>query len=378
MGSGRINGGPGVTGSVARFFEQRAQHVIQAFLGNLRETVRRLSLRDTRLPPWLRAAKVRAGWINDSLVAVFEDATQGDTYQILGPVHADTVVLLNIEDFAPRAASLKAREVEGLIILGGQYQDRKRTMVNLTGEQPAFFDCGYAGYHGPRALFNLIFQHSPGGPEVGPVATRFVPFALYVHRTDAIDASRIWGLCEQYLIDFIVHVHDSEEGDFYDSLLGPATVFAMTKESSVVILGKDSGIELQELLQVRDYLRGKGYNAQLVTDLPEISEMSNEEKVRLWTISSRFCVMVDRVPAGHIAEYLMLRGQRSILAVLRPSQVASTYMVGDDTLVDINFIRVFEFEQTPLRVLDNVIAWAEEIARARAIAYTKAYPWRPE
>lgn len=367
-----------MTESVASFFEQHAQQVIQAFLDNLRETVKKCSLRGIRLPPWLRAARIRAGWINDSLVAVFEDATKGDTYRILGPVHADVVVLLDIEDFVPTAASLKAREVEGLIILSGQYQDRKRTIVNLTGEQTSLFDCGYAGYHGPRALFNLVLQHNPAGPEVGPVATRFVPFALYVHRTDAVDPSRIWALCEQHLIDLMVQIHDSEQGDFYKRLLGPTKIFAMTKESSIVVLGKDSGTELQELLQVRDYLRGKGYNAQLIRDLPEITEMSNEEKVRLWALSSKFCVMVDRVPAGQVAEYLMLRGQRSILAVLRPLQSASTYMIGDDTLVDINFIRIFEFQQTPLSVLDDVIAWAEEIARARVIAYDKAYPWRRE
>ncbi|MCL0064619.1 hypothetical protein M1N84_01800 [Dehalococcoidia bacterium] len=363
---------------MADFFEQNAQQVIQAFLGRLRGTVKRRSLRNTRLPPWLRATKVRAGWINDSLVAAFEDTTERDRYQILGSVHADTMVLLNIQDFVPSAACLKAQDAEGLIILSGQYQDWTRTIVNLTGEQPALFDCGYAGYHGPRALFNLFLQHSPAGSEVGPVATRFVPFALYVHRSDAIDPARVWRLCEQHLMDLLVQIHDSEQGDFYERLLGPATDFAMTKESSVVVLGKDSGTELDELIQVRDYLRGRGYNAQLIRYLPEISEMSNEEKVRLWTLSSRFCVMVDRIPAGQIAEYLMLRGQRSILAVLRPFQSASTHMIGDDTLVDINFIRIFEFEQTPLTVLDDVIAWAEEIARTRSKAYDKTYPWRRE
>ena len=45
-------------------------------------------------------------------------------------------------------------------------------------------------------------------------------------------------------MDLLVQIHDSERGDFYERLLGPAAVFAMSKESSVVVLGKDSGTEL--------------------------------------------------------------------------------------------------------------------------------------
>jgi hypothetical protein len=141
-------------------------------------------------------------------------------------------------------------------------------------------------------------------------------------------------------------------------------------------LGKDTGDQLQELIQVRDYLKGKGYDAELIRDLPEIPMMSNEEKVRLWALVSRFVVMVDRVPAGHLAEYQMLKEQRTITAFLRPIGSGSTYMIGDEALVDINYVHLFEFTDTPLGILDLVQAWAEKIAEQRATAYNKAYPWR--
>jgi hypothetical protein len=141
-------------------------------------------------------------------------------------------------------------------------------------------------------------------------------------------------------------------------------------------LGKDSGPELSELLEVRDFLRGRSYDADLIKDLPEIPMMSNEEKVRLWALVSRFCVMIDRAATGHIAEYSFLREQRSILAMLRPHGSGSTYMIGDDHLVDLNFINVYEFEKTPLKILGNAVDWAEGIAADRSEAYGKAYPWR--
>jgi hypothetical protein len=317
------------------------------------------------------------GWINDSIVIVYEDAPQpqNDTHEILGPVGADTVVLLNIDNFQPLGASLQARESRAFLVMTGTYGQGKRSVIVLQSERPALFDCGYAGYHGPRALLNLFIQHSPDD-STGPVAMRFVPFAMYVHAADAADPMSLWRRCEEHLMRNLVNIDDSESGNFYENLQGRVKTFALNKKTGVIVLGKDSGPELKELFEVRDFLRGSGYDADLIKDLPEIPMMSNEEKVRLWALVSRFCVMIDRVPTGHLAEYPFLREQRSILAALRPRGSGSTYMIGDDHLVDLNEVKVYEFEETPLHVLGDVIDWAEGIAADRAEAYGKAYPWR--
>jgi hypothetical protein len=355
-----------------------ARNVAAAFLRNIRQEVARRSLNEDRLPRWLQAARVRVGWINASLVIVYEDAPQlqTDTYEILGPVGADTVVLLNVDNFQPPGAVLQARESRGFLVLVGEVGQGNGSVFSLVGQRPAFFDCGYAGYHGPRALLNLFFQHVPDD-STGPVAMRFIPFALYVHDADASDPIALWQRCEEQLMNLLTSdIHDTEAGIFYENQQGRVRTFAHNKETGVIILGKDSGPELEELREVRDFLRARGYDADLIKELPEIPMMSNEEKVRLWAIVSRFCVMIDRMPTGHIAEYPFLREQRSILAVLRPRGSGSTYMIGDDHLVDVNFINVCEFEETPLNVLDEVIEWAEGIAAERVEAYRGAYPWR--
>jgi hypothetical protein len=355
-----------------------ARNVAESFLNRLRKWVSECKLNYARLPAWLTAARVRVGWVNESIVCAFEDGPNGDSYEIRGPVGADTVVLLNVDDFSPKAASLKARtDGEGLIILTGTYEEHKRTVFNMLGESPAFFDCGYAGYHGPLALFNIVMQHTPGGADTSPVAVRFIPFALYVHIRDT-DPRRLWSLCKQHLTEVLLAIHNSDTGTFYERLQSRASTFALNKISGVIVLGKDTGTELQELIQVRDYLRGKGYDAELIKDLPEIPMMSNEEKLRLWTLVSRFAVMVDRLPGGHLTEYPYLKEQRTILALLRQRGAGSTYMIGDDHMVDMNFIRLFEFDSTPLSVLGPVMAWAEEIAQKRTTAYNKAYPWRDQ
>jgi hypothetical protein len=331
----------------------------------------------SRLPPWTSGSRVRIAWVNDALICVFEDNLLGDSYQVRGSVNSDVVILLNIDDFRPTAASLKARtDTTGLIILSGTYQDGRRTNMNLVGQSPAFFNTGYIGYFGPIALLNLFMFHKPDGPSSDPVAARQVPFALYAHDRDAADPMLLWNRCREPLTSWLVDIHDSETGSYYAALGSRAKTFALSKKSGVIVLGKDTGPELQELVQVRDSLRGMGYDAELVKDLPEIPMMSVEEKVRLWSHVSRFVVMVDRVPAGHIAEYVMLKEQRTILALLRPKAGGSTRMIGDEGMVDINYIHQFEFGSTPLGVLSEARDWAETIVRDRTVAYDKAYPWR--
>ena len=359
------------------FSKTRAKQIFEKFLRTVRERVAELGLDPSRLPGWMRAAQVRVGWINDSLIGVFEEGPSGDVYEVRGQIDADTVALLDVENFFPLGLGLRAREAEGFIILVGEYREDKRVVFRMVDAYGGLFDCGYAGFHGPRALWNVFLEvDPPSGGELGPLATRFVPFALYLHKRDTRDLPRTWQKIEAQLVPLLQSLHDSAAGDYYAQLHGRFATFEMTKRTGVVILGKDSGKELQELVAVRDYLASKGYDSFLIRQLPEIPAMSTEEKVRLWAQATRFSVMVDRAPAGHIAEYHLLKEQRTILALLRPRGSGSTFMIGDDSLVDVNFIKVFEFEKTPLEVISPVIDWAEGVVGGRANAYDANYPWR--
>jgi hypothetical protein len=198
-----------------------ARTVAAAFLRNIRRGVVRRSLNEDRLPGWLKAARVRVGWINDSIVFVYEDASEDDTYEARGSVGADTVVLLSIDDFRPLRMGLQAGEVSYLKPMVGAYGPGKLAVLVLRSERPTFFDCGYAGYHGPRALLNIFIEHSPIDP-TAPVAMRFIPFALWVHAADAANQIDLWHRCEEHLMRILASIHNSEMGTFYENLRGRA------------------------------------------------------------------------------------------------------------------------------------------------------------
>ena len=354
---------------------KRTLEFLKIVLKKVRHLVDENNLETSRLPPWLRSTTIRFGWINDTLVAVFEDSEKDELIN-RNKVHADTVLLLDFNDFNPSGASLPLNKNEGLVLMKGEYGDGKRVIFSLKGEWPALFLCGQSSYHGPLAFFDIFVQHTPGTVEgATPVITRFVPFALYVHENDVREVDGFWEKSKHNLLENLKYVSESEEGTFYEKLNTRYSTFAMTKKSGVIILGKDEGNALKELLKVKDYVSSKGYNADLIKKLPESPMMSNDEKVRLWTISSRFCIMIDTEASGHIKEYEILKQQKTVFALLRPKGKGSTHMIGDDEF-DVNYIRTFEYDKCPSTVLDEVISWCEETISKRTDYYNEKYPWR--
>ena len=348
----------------------------QKILERLREFIVSENLNIDRLPKWVKSVNVKLARLNNSILFLFEESfSDEDEFIDCGEVKSDIQFLLDLPEFIPKAACLRAPEKTngGLVILHGEYGEDKKVVLKIVSERSALFNVGYVNYHNPLAIINIFIQLI-SSDEV--LVTRFVPFAIFAHTNDFSNFESFWNKCTPHIQDSLKLIHNSEAGDFYQFQAERKKVFQISKEKSVIVLGKYSNHEMNELFQVRDYLRAKGYDAYLIIELPEYPMMSNEEKVRLWTMASRFCIMIDRKAAGHIAEYQYLKNQRTILALLRPKGKGSTYMIGDEHLTDFRYIKLFEFEKSPLEIIDAAIEWAENLVGERIKNYEVAYPWR--
>jgi hypothetical protein len=184
-------------------FAGLVKHQLSALLMRLRDEIDTLGLELDRLPGWIQGSDIRAGWIGESVIAVFEEAAQvEDRFRIRGTVRSDVVILLDTPDFTPVGAYLEATESPGAIILSGpdaQGDLSAGPIMVLGAERPAFFDCGNAGYHGPRFLWNLIFslEHAL---DSGPVERRFLPCAIYLHEADLRSIGRAWERIRVHLL----------------------------------------------------------------------------------------------------------------------------------------------------------------------------------
>lgn len=94
---------------------------------------------------------------------------------------------------------------------------------------------------------------------------------------------------------------------------------------------------------------------------------------------SRFAVVDDSVASGHITEFEYCKINRIPTIFLRKRGKGSTWMIGDASLTDINYIKTFEYIERDLHdVLTVAVEWAEKFIRKRADAYSAYYPWRKE
>lgn len=344
-----------------------------SFLERIRDFAKAKKLALQRLPGWVRATHVRYAQLKRSTIFVFEDSSPGkDSFTDCGTVWSDLQFMLELPEYVPLSASIRAPSAPKILSIHGSYSEEGKTTLNIVGLYPALFTVGYVHYHSPIGLFNIFVTHTPLGEEVS--AIRFLPFALYVHGMDIdnalTDFDAFWDKCTPHLQNTLQFIHDSKSGDYYESIELLERSILMSKERSVIVYGKESDTSSRrELLQVRDYL-GRSYDAYRLRDLPKNPSMSLEEKVKLWSSASRFCLMIDRLPSGHLVEYPYLKSTRAVLAMLRQKGKKSTEMIEDNS-IDFAFVKTFEFCESPFEVIDSAVEWAEAYVGKRTDEKTR-------
>jgi hypothetical protein len=147
--------------------------------------------------------------------------------------------------------------------------------------------------------------------------------------------------------------------------------------NDVIVLGNyDGGKSEIELYDVVDAIEDQGHDAELIRNKPEAKHMSISEKVRAWTVLAPFCVMVDKKPSGHLTEYELIKQNRTVTALLRPKKSGSTWMIGEEPLVDYNYIKAFPFKNAPTEKITKAVSWAEGVLEDRMKAYDDFYEFR--
>jgi hypothetical protein len=354
----------------------KAKKFILSILNSFRNDLHGSYLNKDRLPKWVESAHVRFGWIRNSLIFVIDDSgTSKDSFNDLGQVNADTVVLLGLSDFLPEACLNKLPEKirEFKYQSYGHDEKSQKSPVIVLSPKVTFLNCGYMKNHGPIGILDICFRIDSSDPESRTLAMRKVQAAFYVAHENLNEFDKTVKWIKDSLFGYLEEINMSKKGEDITDKNYRIKAIEVNKEKSVLVLGSYSSKNISELYSVRDYLINKDYDANLIIDLPKIQSMSLTDKVELWAKAARFSVMIDRNPSGHISEYETLKVNRSILALLRKKGKKSTSMIGTDHLVDINYFKLFEFNESPIEVLDEAVGWAESIIKKREESYGNEY-----
>lgn len=223
---------------------------------------------------------------------------------------------------------------------------------------------------GRHVIFNIYVQrvHSNGS-----IVSRYVRYTeLFPDKKELFTPMKASLNAKKDLEDFLSIVTKPEVGPPVQKYVKMGDAVHQLKKNSVIVLGKDTPL----LRRIRDELRTLNYNSFLVKEQPDLPDQSPEEKVKLYTLMSKFAVMEDSFASGHLAEFEYCKNNRVILALLRQEGKGSTWMIGDAPIVDINYIKIFEYSEKNLHdVLIEASQWAESFIQRRADAYKAYYPW---
>jgi len=357
----------------------KAKKFIQSVLNSFRNDLHGSLLQKDRLPKWVESARVRFGWIRNSLIFVIEDSgTSKDLFEDRGQVNADIVVLLNITDFIPERTLTKLPEnIREIKYKSSGHDDKSnKSPVFVIPPKTTFLNCGYMKNHGPIGILDICFRMDTPEPESRTLAIRKIQAGFYVAWENLNDYEKTVSWIKEALFGCLEEIHISEKGEDINEKNNRIKAIEVNKEKSLLVFGSYSNKSISELFSVRDFLIQNDYDANLIIDLPDIPSMSGTDKVELWAKAARFSVMIDRDPSGHISEYETLKKTNCILAFLRKKGEGSTSMIGSDHLVDLNYFNLFEFDDSPIEVLNEAIEWAEGIVKKREEIYGDEYPWR--
>jgi hypothetical protein len=151
-----------------------------------------------------------------------------------------------------------------------------------------------------------------------------------------------------------------------------------SRRRRVLVLGKDTGDELELLLTIRDILHSRGYEGVLVKEQPDIPELSNEDKVRTFAGLCRFVLLENTFASGQIAECKICSTNRIVTAVLRKQGGGSSFMV-TDYFKDFDFMEEFTYSDDEISLATSIgsaIDWAETKITERKHYFNSLYPWR--
>lgn len=117
---------------------------------------------------------------------------------------------------------------------------------------------------------------------------------------------------------------------------------ARSKKSTVLLLGK-YGSHRGRLDSIKRVLHAKGLNGIVLDEYPDIEEQDLPEKMLTFASISKFVLVDDIAPSGHIHEFKICQEMRFITALLRCNGRPSTMMQAD-IAAEVLYIKEFSYD----------------------------------
>lgn len=131
---------------------------------------------------------------------------------------------------------------------------------------------------------------------------------------------------------------------------------------SVLLLGKDTGEHWEILKGIKTQLENIGFHVYIIKEQPDRVGESVLQKVLRYALSSRFVIVENTSPSGHLYEFPhVAKMAECTAAVLQLKGTGATWMM-EDAYYRHGHWKKFEYQENELdSAIKEIVDWAQEI-----------------
>jgi hypothetical protein len=150
----------------------------------------------------------------------------------------------------------------------------------------------------------------------------------------------------------------------------------LENSDSILILGKDTGASLDRLKRIAAKLEQLGYYTYIIKEEPDRAGESIVQKVMRYALSSKFVLIENSEPSGHLYEIPHIaKAAECVTVVLQESGKGATWMFEDAYAKHKHWHKLIYEDRDLERAVEEATSWAEKFVAEFADYQTTHLPW---
>lgn len=150
----------------------------------------------------------------------------------------------------------------------------------------------------------------------------------------------------------------------------------LENSDSILILGKDTGEGLELLKRIQSHLDNLGFYTYIIKEQPDVIGESVMQKVLRFGLSSRFVIIENSEPTGHLYEFPHITKFAELTSIVLQRQGEGSTWMFEDLYHRLQNIKKFEYTNANLEDQINIgINWANTYLESFGKFQKDKLPW---
>ncbi|MDX8551907.1 hypothetical protein KHC33_04260 [Methanospirillum sp. J.3.6.1-F.2.7.3] len=150
----------------------------------------------------------------------------------------------------------------------------------------------------------------------------------------------------------------------------------LENSDSVLILGKDTDEGLEKLKKISSELQHLGYYTYIIKEQPDRIGESIIQKVLRFALSSKFVIIENSEPSGHLYEIPHVTKMAELVTVVLQEESKGATWMFEDSYVKHSHWKKFSYKPDNMQnEIENAISWAENYIKEFGQFQKEKLPW---